>query len=168
MATHSMCQPGRPGPHGEGQVGSLGLADFQRAKSSGSSLNSSTSTRAPEPLPRVRRSCGVRGRRIPARNAPADIHRIRSRVGRSVAYEGLDERNHFVDEFGGVWSVVGMQNVEFVHHFDVDRLPSFGHLRFGEAFRVGPVDDVVVDIGDVGDVMDLDASPFEVAAGRRR
>ena len=92
------------------------------------------------------------------------IHTRFGGVGRSVAYEGLDERNHLVDEFGGVWSVVGVQNVEFVHHFDVDRFPSFGHLRFGEAFRVGAVDDVVVDIGDVGDVTDLDASPFEVAA----
>ncbi len=31
-----MCQPGRPGPHGDGQDGSPGLAAFHSAKSSGS------------------------------------------------------------------------------------------------------------------------------------
>lgn len=35
MAEHSMCQPGRPGPHGLGQLGSPGCDAFQRAKSSG-------------------------------------------------------------------------------------------------------------------------------------
>ena len=49
MTTHSVCQPGRPGPHGESQLGSPGLAAFQRAKSIGERLpaSSSTSTRAP-------------------------------------------------------------------------------------------------------------------------
>jgi hypothetical protein len=28
-----MCQPGRPGPQAEGQAGSPGFEDFQRAKS---------------------------------------------------------------------------------------------------------------------------------------
>ena len=30
-----MCQPGRPGPHGDGHDGSPGLAAFHSAKSSG-------------------------------------------------------------------------------------------------------------------------------------
>ena len=29
---HSMCHPGRPGPHGLAQVGSSGFAAFQRAE----------------------------------------------------------------------------------------------------------------------------------------
>lgn len=33
MTEHSMCQPGRPGPHGEGQAGSPGFERFQSAKS---------------------------------------------------------------------------------------------------------------------------------------
>ena len=33
IALHSMCQPGRPSPHGDGQVGSPGLACFHKAKS---------------------------------------------------------------------------------------------------------------------------------------
>ncbi len=47
MALHSMCQPGRPGPHGESHEGSPGLEAFQRTKSIGSSLPSPASTRAP-------------------------------------------------------------------------------------------------------------------------
>ncbi len=35
ITTHSVCQPGRPAPHGEGQLGSPGLAAFQSAKSAG-------------------------------------------------------------------------------------------------------------------------------------
>ena len=35
MAEHSMCQPGRPGPHGLSHAGSPGLAPFHRAKSPG-------------------------------------------------------------------------------------------------------------------------------------
>ena len=45
MAEHSMCQPGRPGPHGLGHAGSPGLAPFHSAKSSGSRLASPGSIR---------------------------------------------------------------------------------------------------------------------------
>jgi len=33
IAEHSICQPGRPSPHGEGHFGYLGFAAFQSAKS---------------------------------------------------------------------------------------------------------------------------------------
>ena len=44
---YEMCQPGRPGPQGDSQVGSPGLDIFQSTKSSGLCLASSTLTRAP-------------------------------------------------------------------------------------------------------------------------
>jgi hypothetical protein len=47
IALHSMCQPGRPAPHGAGHDGSPGLANFQSAKSSGSRLCSFSAIRAP-------------------------------------------------------------------------------------------------------------------------
>src|SRR3990167_8625548 len=43
----SMCQPGRPAPQGDSQLGSPGLTPFHSTKSSGSCLASSTSIRAP-------------------------------------------------------------------------------------------------------------------------
>ena len=50
MALHSMCQPGRPGPQGDPQVGSPGLADFHRAKSEGLRFLLSRATRSPARL----------------------------------------------------------------------------------------------------------------------
>ena len=47
MAEHSMCQPGRPGPHGLSHAGSPGLAPFHRAKSSGSRFSSPTLALSP-------------------------------------------------------------------------------------------------------------------------
>ena len=47
IAEHSICQPGRPLPHGESHDGSPGLALFQSAKSSGSRLCSPGSILAP-------------------------------------------------------------------------------------------------------------------------
>src|SRR4051794_7195889 len=40
MTEHSRCQPGMPGPHGDGHDGSPGLADFQSAKSEAERLPS--------------------------------------------------------------------------------------------------------------------------------
>ena len=47
IAEHSMCQPGRPAPHGDSHVGSPGLDIFQSTKSRGLRFALSTSTRAP-------------------------------------------------------------------------------------------------------------------------
>ena len=46
IAEHSMCQPGKPSPQGDGHfMRRPGSARFQSAKSSGSCLSVSTSTR---------------------------------------------------------------------------------------------------------------------------
>ncbi len=42
MATHSACQPGRPGPHGESHSGCSGSAGCHTATSNGSSLRGSS------------------------------------------------------------------------------------------------------------------------------
>ena len=48
IAEHSMCQPGRPSPHGEGQpVSSSNLRAFQSAKSSRSSFSDSVPASSP-------------------------------------------------------------------------------------------------------------------------
>ena len=50
MTTHSLCQPGRPSPHGAGHEGSPGLENFQSAKSAGWRLAPAPSTsRSPPP-----------------------------------------------------------------------------------------------------------------------
>src|ERR1700736_5695845 len=47
MAEHSMCQPGRPLPHGLSQPGSFSDDCFHNIKSAGFFLCASTATRAP-------------------------------------------------------------------------------------------------------------------------
>ena len=48
IAEHSMCQPGRPSPQGDGQeVSSPSLWPFQSAKSSGSSLSEAVPASSP-------------------------------------------------------------------------------------------------------------------------
>ncbi len=48
IAEHSRCQPGRPDPIAVSQLGSPGLAAFQRTKSRASSFEySSAATRSP-------------------------------------------------------------------------------------------------------------------------
>ncbi len=47
MAEHSMCHPGRPGPHGLSHAGSPGLAAFHRAKSAAFRLPLPSRSRLP-------------------------------------------------------------------------------------------------------------------------
>ena len=50
ITTHSLCQPGRPSPHGDGHDGSPGLASFHSTKSAGWRLPSApTTSRSPPP-----------------------------------------------------------------------------------------------------------------------
>ena len=62
IAEHSMCQPGRPLPHGESHAGSPGLAAFQSAKSIGLRLARRPRPARP-PTRAARRACGAAARR---------------------------------------------------------------------------------------------------------
>ncbi len=112
MAEHSMCQPGRPRPHGLSQEGSPGLADFQRAKSRGSRLRSSTSTRAPassssrffpESLPYA-------GKRATSKYTSPSTTYATSR-----GQQTLDQADHLRDVVGGLGLHVGRENPQRLH-----------------------------------------------------
>ena len=47
ITKHSVCQPGRPGPHGESHAGSPSLEGFHKTKSSGFFLKLATFTLLP-------------------------------------------------------------------------------------------------------------------------
>ena len=49
MTEHSMCQPGRPSPHGDCHAGSPGLELFQRAKSFGFFFSAASPASSPSP-----------------------------------------------------------------------------------------------------------------------
>ncbi len=92
------------------------------------------------------------------------IHAGVGDVGGAAVDQRLHEVDHLVDERRGVGPVVGVEDVEVVHRLDVDGLPVAGDLGLGRSLLVGPVDDVVVDVGDVGDVVHVDPRPLEIAA----
>ena len=93
----------------------------------------------------------------------SQVHAGLVRVCGAVVDKGRDELDHLVDELGGVRAVVRAQDVEsFEDRLVVDRFPFGGNLGFGGSFPAGAIDDVVVDVGDVGDVVNLEAPPFEV------
>src|SRR6266478_6212365 len=113
IALHSMCQPGRPSPHGLGQntAPSWGARAFQRAKSASESLvYSSLATRAPAHLVEIQVD------RLPVATAAGlvfldtEIDRaIRRLVGDAPFHQGLDELDHLRDVLGGARLMVGPQ-----------------------------------------------------------
>ena len=58
----------------------------------------------------------------------------------------------------------GAQDAERIHGIPIGGLV-LGHDLVGRPPLLGgPIDDVVIDVGDVGDVVDLDAGPLQIAA----
>ena len=167
IAEHSMCQPGRPSPQGEGhEVSSCGFVAFQRAKSRGSSFRSlgswatMSSGFAPESEPYsgqardaevdVARPTRTRAR---ARRAPRSARRSRgssrSRAARRRAGRGR------------------ASSVSSKYH----RVARAASSALGIALRARRVVDLVVHVGDVLDELHLVAPSARASAsarGRRR
>ena len=157
-----MCQPGRPSPHGDGQAGSPGFADFHNTKSSGSRLAVSTSTREP-----ARRSSSFLPDSFPygANLCTSYITSPFARlVGVTVVDELADHRQHLVDVFGGPGLFLRPQAAELVEILVHGR----GELRRMrapvDARLLRAVDDLVVDVGDVAHVGHAQAAVPQVAA----
>mgnify|MGYP006893776415 CR=1 FL=1 len=71
-------------------------------------------------------------------------------IGRIVIEEFLDGGDHAVDEVGGSRVDIGGEHIE-AGHLAVVQIGVFdGYFGFGAAFASGALDDVVVDVGDVG------------------
>ncbi len=75
----------------------------------------------------------------------------------SLGGEALDERDHAVDVFGGASNVFGALNVEGFHVFEKGLLVAGAVLADGLAGGGGIADDLVVDVGDVHDVVEGEA-----------
>ena len=70
--------------------------------------------------------------------------------------------DHAVHELGGPGAQVRVGDVEAVHLADERSLEAGGHRRFVGALLGGPVDDLVVDVGDVGHSEHVIARPPQV------
>ena len=114
IAEHSMCQPGRPRPHGESHARVLpGFVAFQSAKSRGSffsALGSSSAASRPAvaaELPVVR----------VARDAEVDV--AVDGVGVALVDEPLDQRDDLRHRLGDLRHVVGPAEPEAADVLDV-------------------------------------------------
>ena len=95
IAEHSMCQPGRPRPHGESHdVSSPAFVAFQSAKSRGSSLSAFGSCSSTWSGPLAREPAVLREPR------DTEVHVAVDRVGVARRDELLDQRDDLGDRLG--------------------------------------------------------------------
>ena len=114
ITEHSMCQPGRPRPHGESHdVSSPGLFAFQSAKSRGSSLSGFGSCSSHLVRPLARELAVVRE----ARDAEVDV--AVDLVREAALDQLLDERDDPGDRLGRLRQVVGHAEPERVGVLEV-------------------------------------------------
>ncbi len=85
-------------------------------------------------------------------------------VGDVLGGELLDERDHLRNAAGGAGDVLGVLDVERVEVFEEGALVAGGVLGDGDAGGGGVADDLVVDVGDVHDVIDGDSLLADEAA----
>ena len=178
IAEHSMCQPGRPLPHGDSHSGSPGLLAFHSAKSLGlffSEVNSSCSA-ASLVLPTTSGTRGEETRR-PTQLAVGVVLHERRRVEVHAAVHGVRVavRNDALDHRDDLGNVLGwkeelactsdtrvitfavrqpsvfmssMNSFSYLRARSLKGMPRSLELRRRDRRRL-PVDDLVIDIGDV-------------------
>ena len=78
--------------------------------------------------------------------------------------ELLDELDHLGDLLGGARSHIGVLHVHGVHVVKEGLRIFCGNLGCASAFFVGLLDDLVIDVGDVGDELHVEAAPRKIAA----
>ena len=155
-----MCHPGRPGPQGLSQAGSPGWAPFHRVKSMGCSLRLSTSTLAPAIIPsKVRAAQFAVSLAAGHPEEHVGVHLVCVALVHQVRYGAGDG----ADLFGGPGIHVGPLHVQSVHGpeelFDIP----IGQFVDGYILLLGPLDQLVVHVGEVLDVTHQVAPKLQVA-----
>ena len=149
IAEHSMCQPGRPRPHGESHaVSSIGFVAFQSAKSSGSSLRRG----ALEALALVHVvDVAVRERAVLGQRAHAEVDVALGLVGVAALDQRLDQRDDLRHHLRRLRLEVRAPEPEPLR-CPRGRPPviSAASSSDGAPGRARRVVDLVVDVGDVG------------------
>ena len=149
-AEHSMCQPGRPGPHCEGHDGSSGADGCHSTKSRGSRLSGSSGL---PPRSAASLSISSRLRWLTWPNAVerghVEVHRPAGGVGVAPVEHHADEPEDVVDGRRGPGLAEGGQHPQGLHvGVEPGHLPG-GQVEVGLAQLPGLAQQVVVDVGDV-------------------
>ena len=77
------------------------------------------------------------------------IHAVLGGIGPPDLDQSTDHRHHLLDVAGGVRDVVGAGDVDAVHRPEPDLFALLGDVLPRPVLALGPVDDLVVDVGDV-------------------
>ena len=141
-------------------MGSPGRAFFHSTKSKGERFSSPGSTRAPG-AQRVEALAGQEAVAVDLVHREVDA--VGGLVGDAGVHEGGDQLDHVSDEGGGVGGLGGPLHPEGIDGVPPHRLVLRGDLGLAPALLRGPVDDVVVDVGDVRHETDLETLELEEA-----
>ena len=158
-----MCQPGRPGPRGVSHDVLAGLDGLPEGEVAVGVFVVLVYVDAGAVFHVVEIFLGelaVLGVAVEA-EVPAAVLGL---VGDVLGGELLDEGDHLGDVLGGVGDVLGALDAEGVEVFEEGALEAVGVVGDGEVGGGGVADDLVVDVGDVHDVLDGDALLEEEAA----
>ena len=162
MTTHSVCQPGRPSPHGDSHEGSSGLRLLPEGEVDRLPLLFVQGL-DPRPGPqRVDRLAGERA--VVGHGLGGEVDAVAGLVGRALVHEPLDQRDHLLHVAGGVGALVGALDVDRVHAPEPHRLAALDDLLPRTVLVLGRLDDLVVDVGDVRHERDVVPQPGEVPA----
>jgi len=124
------------------------------------------------PLPLVHFDTGARGQllhlaagELAVAGEPGGVHVdvTVDAVGQALLLEGLDDPDDVVDVLGGPGEMVDGLDPQGLEALPVVGFDVAGQLPDGPAFLVGPVDELVVDVGDVQDEGDTVAFVLQVA-----
>ena len=97
----------------------------------------------------------------------AEIHiAVAGHVGVAGLNEVADDGDDLLDMLGGAGTDGGLHHVEALGILDVLRLELAGHLQHGDALLLALLDELVVNVGDVGHKNDLVAPVLQIAAQR--
>ncbi len=144
--------------------GSPGFAFFQSAKSTGDRFSSPTSARSP-PRRACTRATGRASKPVVLDRLDGEVHAVAGDVGDAAVDELPDEVDHVGSTYavacgstvGRLTPIASIASYQSASH-------SIATSSAVTALAVGAVDDVVVDVGDVRDVANLEPRPLEVPA----
>lgn len=91
----------------------------------------------------------------------SEVDTVARLIGRAEGDKLRDQLDHLVDEGCGMRDVGGKQAAERAHRLPPLLFVLGGHFLGASPLFVGPVDDLVVDIGDVGHVVNDSAGVLE-------
>ena len=93
----------------------------------------------------------------------AEIHTIGGDVRAIDSDQFANHLDHLVDIFGCVRNIGGAGHIEALHRVEPHVFALSSDLLPRAVLAFGPVDDLVVDVGDVADQTNLNAGPLEIA-----